>query len=92
MNSPLPDKVNLKKDSSKMQLKKGIPKLDLTKAWKIQDINAKRSTQQAQQAQGNLFEGKFAEKIKKFNFYTFFLKKIKLFFISFLKKIYNNKF
>jgi hypothetical protein len=42
-NSPLPDKV----DKGSAGMKMAIPKLDLTKAKKIQEINAKKSTQPA---------------------------------------------
>jgi len=61
MNSPFPDRVqknqkNQRSDTTpdlktKILNKKGpqikIPKLDLTQAKKIQEINAKKSTQQA---------------------------------------------
>ncbi len=55
INSPLPDKVQKTKNfdtetknnntNGKFNLR--VPKLDLTQAKKIQEINAKKSTQQA---------------------------------------------
>lgn len=55
INSPLPEKVqknqkfdttpDLKANNMKLGIK--IPKLDLTQAKKIQELNAKKSTQQA---------------------------------------------
>ena len=67
MNSPLPDKVQ--PGAGKTQIastKVNIPKLDLTKAKKIQELNAKRSTQQLQQNQNpNGADPKVLEKMKR---------------------------
>lgn len=69
MNSPLPDKVQ--PGAGKTQVpstKVNIPKLDLTKAKKIQELNAKRSTQQLQQTQNpNGADPKVMEKMKRYS-------------------------
>jgi hypothetical protein len=64
---PMPNKVNLhiKDFSSGNKLSLTVPKLDLTKAKKIQEINAKKSTQQAQPTAGvSSVDAKALEKIK----------------------------
>ena len=84
MNSPFPEKVqrNPKKErsdttpdlkSKNNMMKKGppgikIPKLDLTQAKKIQEINAKKSTQQAQPKVDN----KVFERFHKYGLLKFF--------------------
>ena len=59
--SPLPDKVN---QSSNMKNLSNVPKLDLTKAKKIQEINAKKSSQPQGSQVGLQCEPKILEKIR----------------------------
>ena len=58
--SPLPDKVNA---SANIKNLLSVPKLDLTKAKKIQEINAKKSSQ-PQGSQVVQCEPKILEKIR----------------------------
>ena len=63
---PIPNKVLNLKDNSVFGGKGPVPKLDLTKAKKIQEINAKKSTQQIQPAQPSLADLKALDKLKRY--------------------------
>ena len=70
LNSPLPQKINLNKKQENKVSK--IPKLDLTKAKKIQETNAKRVIPQKADnksvEQGNISID-LIEKIKRYSIY-----------------------
>jgi hypothetical protein len=42
--SPLPNKINNLPNKNSLKVEQSLPKLDLSKAKKIQEINAKKST------------------------------------------------
>ena len=56
---------NIEELEEKKDSKKAIPKLDLTKAKKIQEIYAKRSTQQGQDQNAPNLDNKTKERLKK---------------------------
>ena len=62
----MPNKVLNLKDNLTLGGKSPVPKLDLTKAKKIQEINAKKSTQQIQPAQPSIADLKALDKLKKY--------------------------
>lgn len=65
LNSPLPEKIVHNASHLSSSPAKRVPKLDLTKAFKIQEYNAKRNFQN-QSSINKDNEAKYLEKLKQF--------------------------